>query len=151
MFAFADPERVSEVLTAGRAAPLREARPRSGHRRRPRAIEANLRAVPRRDDRRTYCVAAFDRGGPKFSSSERLQTPFAKFLIFKLACSVRRLGVTILSLRTMRTNLQIPLFIATAINEGYLLPLRVMLVSLKAHLNPSYQPVLFLSQHKNRR
>ena len=40
--------------------------------------------------------------------------------------------------------MQIPLFIATAIDEGYLLPLRVMLVSLKAHLNPSYRPVLFL-------
>ena len=40
--------------------------------------------------------------------------------------------------------MQIPLFIATAINEAYLLPLRVMLVSLKAHLNPSYRPVLFL-------
>ena len=39
---------------------------------------------------------------------------------------------------------KIPLFIATAIDEGYLLPLRVMLVSLKAHLNPSYRPVLFL-------
>jgi hypothetical protein len=45
----------------------------------------------------------------------------------------------------MKTNLTIPLFIATAIfSEGYLLPLRMMLVSLKAHLNPSYQPVLFL-------
>jgi lipopolysaccharide biosynthesis glycosyltransferase len=44
----------------------------------------------------------------------------------------------------MRTNLQTPLFIATASTEGYLLPLRVMLVSLKAHLNPSYRPVLFL-------
>ena len=40
--------------------------------------------------------------------------------------------------------MQIPLFIATAIDERYLLPLRVMLVSLNAHLNPSYRPVLFL-------
>ena len=40
--------------------------------------------------------------------------------------------------------MQIPLFIATAISERYLLPLRVMLVSLKAHLNDSYRPVLFV-------
>src|SRR6516165_5662678 len=36
------------------------------------------------------------------------------------------------------------MYIATAINEAYLLPLRVMLASLKAHLNPSHRPVLFL-------
>ena len=40
--------------------------------------------------------------------------------------------------------MQTPLFIATAITEEYLLPLRVMLVSLKAHLNPCYTPILFL-------
>ncbi len=40
--------------------------------------------------------------------------------------------------------MQTPLFIATVIDEAYLLPLRVMLVSLKAYLNPSYWPVLFL-------
>ncbi len=40
--------------------------------------------------------------------------------------------------------MQTPLFIATVIDETYLLPLRVMLVSLKAYLNPSYRPVLFL-------
>ena len=40
--------------------------------------------------------------------------------------------------------MQTPLFIATVIDETYLLPLRVMLVSLKAYLNPSYWPVLFL-------
>ena len=36
------------------------------------------------------------------------------------------------------------MYIATAINQAYLLPLRVMLASLKAHLNPSHRPVLFL-------
>lgn len=34
--------------------------------------------------------------------------------------------------------------IATAINEAYVLPLRVMIASLKEHLRPSFRPVLYL-------
>ena len=42
----------------------------------------------------------------------------------------------------------VPLLIATAVDETYLPPLRVMLVSLMAQLNPSYRPVLFLLNTK---